>query len=86
MKEYRKALKDHFEAIPWMKSLIGIDFVFYGVGLLLLVLTACLSMSASATLMDLLNGIGMISFLFGLFLAFVKKDDLGIMISAGVYA
>ncbi len=85
MSDYRKALKEHFESIPAFNSMLKINYIFYGLGLLFLILAAVLSTS-SFTVSDLFNGLGMLLLLFGLFLCFVRKDDMGVVISMGVFA
>ena len=72
MSDYRKALKEHFESIPAFNSMLKINYIFYGLGLLFLILAAVLSTS-SFTVSDLFNG-------------FVRKDDMGVVISMGVFA
>ena len=85
MKDYRDVLKEHFGSrSPW-KSLLGIDYVFYGVGLLFLVLSACL-MNTYGVWYDMFGTLGLLCVVFGLFLAFIKKDEWGMLITTGVCA
>ena len=85
MKDYRDVLKEHFGSrSPW-KSLLGIDYVFYGVGLLFLILSACL-MNTYGVWYDMFGTLGLLCVVFGLFLAFIKKDEWGMLITTGVCA
>lgn len=89
MAEYRKVLKDYFMAHPkwslWVRSAMVVCLV----GLLLVVLGECLVFVRSLAVIvigSIFSALGMITMLFGLFLAFVKKDDWALIITTGVYA
>ena len=72
MKDYRDVLKEHFGSrSPW-KSLLGIDYVFYGVGLLFLILSACL-MNTYGVWYDMFGTLGLLCVVFGLFLAILMR-------------
>ena len=77
MSDYRKALKEHFESIPAFNSMLKVNYIFYGLGLLFLILASIISISS--------NALGTLLLLFGLFLCFVRKDDMGIIISMSVF-
>ncbi|MHB1314164.1 MAG: zinc ribbon domain-containing protein [Christensenellales bacterium] len=85
MAPYRKVLKDHYEGIPAWRSMLSMDYLFYGLGLLCLAIGSFLLTSPTAlAAYGILAGIGRPLFFFGLFLAFVKQDDWGLLISTGV--
>lgn len=79
MKEYRIALKSHFEAIAGFKKCMDIDFVFWGIGLVFMVLGSFVGNVAG----DVITGIGTWMLYFGMALAFIKKNDLGLLIITG---
>ncbi len=54
MSDYRKALKEHFESIPAFNSMLKVNYIFYGLGLLFLILASIISIS-SVTASDLFN-------------------------------
>ena len=83
MAPYRKVLREHFESIPAWRSMLNMDFLFYGFGLLCMGVGAFL-MFTSPVAYSILSGLGKPLFFFGLFLAFVKQDDWGLLISTGV--
>lgn len=83
MAPYRKVLKEHFEGIPAWRSMLSMNFLFYGLGLLCLGVGSFL-MFSSAVAFSLLTGLGRPLFFFGLFLTFVKQDDWGLLITTGV--
>ncbi|MDL2238435.1 zinc ribbon domain-containing protein [Christensenellaceae bacterium OttesenSCG-928-K19] len=80
MAGYRKAIKEHFEAIPAFKKVLDIDFIFWGVGLALYVLGGCLLFVIPAGA-SAIAGVGLWMAYFGIALAFIKKNDWGLMIT-----
>lgn len=80
MLHYRKAIKEHFEGIPGFKKVLDVDFIFWGFGLALYILGGILA-SVSGVLGGLFTGIGIWMAYFGLVLAFIKKNDKGLMIT-----
>ena len=84
MSDDRKALKEHCESIPAFNSMLKVNYIFYGLGLLFLILASIISIS-SVTASDLFNALGTLLLLFGLFLCFVRRDDMGIIISMSVF-
>ena len=83
MSDYRKAIKEHFEAIPALQGMLAVNYVFYGIGLVLYIIGGFLTSYIAA---DLLICFGLLLIGFGLFLSFVKRDDLSVMIIFFVYA
>lgn len=80
MKEYRKAIKDYFTGIAIIKKLMGIDPVIWGVGLVFVVTSYYVGPLAGGILL----GIGIWVLMFGMALAFIKKNDLALLIITGV--
>lgn len=79
MTGYRKTIKEHFESIPTFKRLLDIDFIFWGLGLALSVLGGCLTFVVPAA-GGAISGVGTWMAYFGIVLAFIKKNDWGLMI------
>ena len=84
MAPYRKALRDHFEGIPAWRTMLSMDFLFYGIGLLLMAIGSFLLNPYAIAGYGILVGVGRPVLLFGLFLAFVKQDEWGLLITTGV--
>ena len=82
MKEYRRAIKEHFESRTPLHSLLSLDAVFYGVGLLFLFLTG---FSLLRVPTDLFSALGFWLFWFGIILAFIRKGDVSLTIGLGIY-
>jgi uncharacterized OB-fold protein len=84
MQEYRKTIKEHFESKPFWRSLLAIDWLFWGGGIVLSSLGGALA-SVTYHAAAPLNAVGDWTLLFGLVLAFMKKSDLGLIIgTAGI--
>ncbi|MFT9116347.1 MAG: zinc-ribbon domain-containing protein [Sporolactobacillus sp.] len=83
MKEYRENIKEHFESRTPLHSLLSLDAVFYGVGLLFLFLTG---FSLLRVPTDLFSALGFWLFWFGIVLAFIRKGDISLTIGLGIYA
>lgn len=82
MKEYRKAVKKYFESRTPLSSLLSLDAVFYGLGLLFLFLTG---FSLLRVPTDLFSALGFWLFWFGIVLAFIRKGDISLTIGLGIY-
>lgn len=82
MKEYRRAIKEHFESCTPLRSILPLDAVFYGVGLLFLLLTG---FSLLRVPTDLFSALGFWLFWFGIVLAFIRKGDVSLTIGLGIY-
>lgn len=82
MKEYRRSIKEHFESCTPLRSILPLDAVFYGVGLLFLFLTG---FSLLRVPTDLFSALGFWLFWFGIVLAFIRKGDISLTIGLGIY-
>lgn len=82
MQEYRRVLKEHFEKQPVFRSLLSLDAVFYGFGLLFLLLS-WFNLSHIPT--DFFDAIGIWLFWFGILLAFIRKGDVSLTVGLGIY-
>lgn len=81
MKDYRRAIKEHFEGYPFVKNLLGADFIIYGFGLLFLLL----SVFSVIRTTDIFHALGYWLFLAGITLSFIKKNDITLSIGLVVY-
>lgn len=84
MEQYRKAIKEHFESKSGWRALLKVDFLFWGGGIVLSSLGGAMS-ATSYPAASTLNALGGWALLFGLALAFIRKNDWGLMIgTAGI--
>lgn len=83
MPEYRRAIRDHFENTPGFRSLLPLAAVFLGVGLLFLLLTGFGLLRVHT---DLFAAFGFWMFWVGAGLAFIRRDDAGLILGLGGYA
>jgi len=84
METYRKAIREHFENISAWKKVLGVDFLFWSLGLAFYILGGCLIIAAP-TAAGIFNSLGSWLSVFGLAAAFIRKNDWGLMITtAGI--
>ena len=85
MKNYKKELKNHFDSNPTWGKLVDTDYLFWGIGLGVLVLCDFLAFSASVSAVaTAFASLSLWVMWFGIFLAYIKDDELGMIIPTGV--
>ena len=82
MQNYRDAIKEHFEKNQLIRNLLAIDFVLFGLGLLLLFLYECNIVLIGT---DLFFALGFWLFWFGIALSFLKNSQLSLLIGLGTF-
>lgn len=83
MPEYRRAMRERFENAPGFRSLLPLDAVFLGMGLLFLLLTGFGLLRVRT---DLFAAFGFWMFWVGAGLAFIRADDAGLILGLGGYS
>ena len=87
MEDYRRKIKEHFESLPQFAGMVASDYLFWGIGLAVYILGGLLSFANGAGIAaGILEPVGLWVLYFGIVLAFIKKDDIGLMISLGSVA
>ena len=82
MNELRDKAKEEMGKIPFFNSCLNMSTLFWGLGTVLLVLGQFI-IFANAICADLFSGFGFWLMWFGILLAFVKKEEYGLLIPFG---
>ncbi len=83
MQNYRHAIKNRFENLPFAQNLLSTDFIFSGLGVLFIFFN---EFNVVTTRSDIFIALGFWLFWFGIGLSFVKKNDISLTVGLGLYA
>ncbi|MFV0464789.1 MAG: zinc ribbon domain-containing protein [Lachnospiraceae bacterium] len=80
MEKFRKILSEQAESDPVCKKILGLNYIFWSLGLILYIVGGSLTWISQVTA-DILGSMGIWILVFGLIAAFIKKNDWGLLIS-----